>query len=184
MDLSRRANNERALGDKRLLRIERVIRQVPSRWVQPSGSMILRIIGGQLQSGVPMIQFALEDPTLARTYDPATDTVYPVGLGNAELWGGGRYMGLALARHDFLGFPSPLMAGDDYYVNTVIQTIAEPQNDPPSETPTTGSKITVGDDPTGDFEGHEGETATWNGSSYTFSTEDPTVMRMYTVKRG
>ncbi len=84
---------------------------------QPPGNLFLRIIGGQLQSDVPMIQYALTDPTLTDTYDPEVDTDYPIGLGNAELWGDGELIATVLVRHNFPGFPSPLMAGDDYLVN-------------------------------------------------------------------
>lgn len=50
--------------------------------------------------------------TLTQAYDPATDTVYPQGLGRGILYEDGAAKGYVLVRHDFLGYWYPFLTGD------------------------------------------------------------------------
>ncbi len=107
-------------------RLHTIQRERATQYVIPPQRMgrvlILQIIGGNLQSGVQMIQYvdAASDPSLSATYDPDVDTVYPTGIGNAQLLGTGAVTPpKVLVRHDFAGFTDPLMAGDAYLVSGV-----------------------------------------------------------------
>jgi hypothetical protein len=75
---------------------------------------VISILGGNtstIGNSIEGIVYA-STVTPAAVYDPDVDTAYPDGLGYGILFEDGVDAGNVLVRHSFIGYPTPILAGD------------------------------------------------------------------------
>jgi hypothetical protein len=171
-------------------RLQQVVRDIQSdtqhRLIIPplqriQTTQIVQVIGGQVEDGVDIIQYSLADPTLAKVYDPDVDTTYPAGLGRGWLMDArGHQVERVLVRNDFAGMAMPLVGGWSYIVGRTTTLDLSSSSAPPGS-PATGDQVVVGDSGTGDFAGHDGEVATWDGAAWTFEAGGAQSNEVYTI---
>lgn len=170
MDAITRADIARM--DERYQRmIAAALQGIPSRWPElPPPYQVLEIIGGNtLSDGTVGITYNASAAATA-IYNPEIDTSYASGLGNAWLYVNGTRQSLrVVVNHQFAGFPRPLRAGRRLRCNGTDSLTATPQASPPGS-PAIGTKVVVAAGAGGAFAGQDGKLATWNGSSWDFTS--------------
>lgn len=98
---------------RRLIDLERAVRQIPAKFTRGGGASAARrllIIGGQVSSGIDIIQYSAS-VTATSVYDPDTDSSYPSGMGRAWLIEDDLVVRRVLVRHNVSSWRVPLVAG-------------------------------------------------------------------------
>lgn len=161
----------RTQADLAQLRAQTTLRPVATAQ-QPS---TVRILGGNLQNGVGTIKYVAGTIAVPQLYNPLVNVVYVDGLGYGDLFYPNSLIPTrVVVRHDFFGHPDSLLASDSWRVWGYDQlAVTRTALAAPPGAPEVGDTYAVGPGGAGDFAGHDGQYATWNGSAWTFSATDP-----------
>lgn len=98
---------------RRLLDLERAVRQIPAKFTRGGSVNELRIIiiGGNTVSGIDCIAYAAS-VTAGAVYDPNVTAVYPTGMGRGWLYLNGSNQGRVLVRHNLASYSGPIISGE------------------------------------------------------------------------
>lgn len=113
--------NERQELLGRIAKLEQLTRRIPSRFAgggAASSVKVLVIIGGNtLAAGVPGIKYSAGPIVPTQVYDPEVDSVYPDGMGRANLYVNGVLQPLrVLVRHNYAAYKAPIIGGSQVTV--------------------------------------------------------------------